>query len=178
MKAAYADPPYLGCAVKFYGDLHKEAAEYDTPDAHRLLIERLCDEFDTWALSLHEPALRTILPMCPNDVRVAAWVKPFVSFKFNVTRAWAWEPVIFRFARNRTREQGTWRDFISEPMAMRRGFIGAKPEKFCFWIFDGLNLTPEDEFHDLFPGSGAVTKAWQKWKDAYVIPEQLKLESV
>ena len=49
MKAAYADPPYLGCGKKHYGALHAEAAEYDDPQAHRLLIERLCDEYDCWA---------------------------------------------------------------------------------------------------------------------------------
>lgn len=87
MKAAYADPPYLGCGAKHYGALHEAAAEYDSPEAHKRLIERLCDEYDTWALSLHEPSLRVMLPFCPDDVRVAAWVKPFAAFKANVTRA-------------------------------------------------------------------------------------------
>ena len=177
MKAAYADPPYLGCGTKHYGALHEAAAEYDSPEAHKRLIERLCDEYDTWALSLHEPSLRVMLPFCPEDVRVAAWVKPFAAFKANVTRAWTWEPVIFRFARPRTREQDTWRDFVAEPIAMRRGFPGAKPDKFCFWVFEGLNLTPEDEFHDIFPGSGAVGDAWEKWKAAQVRPEQMQLET-
>ena len=174
MKAAYADPPYLGCGKSHYGHLHDAAADYDSPDAHKRLIDRLCDEFETWALSLHEPSLRVLLPMCPDDVRVAAWVKPFAAFKANVTRAWTWEPVIFRFARPRTREQDTWRDFVSEPITMRRGFPGAKPDGFCFWLFEGLNLTAEDEFHDLFPGSGAVGEAWQKWKNR-MAPEQFEL---
>lgn len=174
MKAAYADPPYLGLAEKFYGALHPEAAVYDDPETHRKLIERMCDEFDTWAMSLHEPALKTILPMCPQDVRVAAWVKPFASFKLNVTRAWAWEPVIFRFSRKRTKEQGTWRDFVSEPITLRRGFQGAKPAAFCYWVFEGLNLEPDDDFQDLFPGSGAVGRAWELWK-ARRPAEQLEL---
>ena len=64
MKFAYADPPYLGLAEKFYGHLHPEAAVYDKPEAHQALIDRLCDEFsDGWAMSLHSPSLRTILPM-------------------------------------------------------------------------------------------------------------------
>lgn len=165
MKAAYADPPYLGLGAKFYGDMHENASDYDSPKAHQDLITRLCDEYDTWALSLHEPSLKTILPMCPDDVRVAAWVKPFASFKLNVTRAWTWEPVIFCFARarKRTREQGTWRDFISEPITMKRGFPGAKPANFCYWLFEGMNLTAGDDFHDVFPGSGAVGDAWNKW---------------
>jgi len=176
MKAAYADPPYLGCGKKHYGDRHEDAADYDDPEFHRALINRLDLEYDTWALSLHEPSLRIILPMCPPDIRVAVWVKPFAAFKANVTRAWTWEPVIFKFSRPRTREQDTWRDFVSEPIAMRRGFPGAKPDNFCFWLFEGLNLTPDDEFDDLFPGSGAVGDAWTKWKGAQSIPKQLELE--
>jgi hypothetical protein len=176
MKAAYADPPYLGCGQKHYGALHDEAADYDDPKAHERLIVRLCDEFDSWALSLHEPSLRRILPMCPPDVRVAVWVKPFAAFKKNVTRAYCWEPVIFKFHRNRTVEQDTWRDFVSEPIAMRRGFPGAKPDNFCYWLFEGLNLQPDDDFHDLFPGSGAVGQAWEKWRRQFHEPEQFELE--
>jgi len=176
VRAAYADPPYLGCGVKHYGTRHDAAAEYDDPEAHRRLVERLCDEFDCWALSLHEPSLRVILPMCPADVRTAAWVKPFAAFKKNVTRAWTWEPVIFRFsaARPRLVEQPTWRDHVSAPIAMRKGFPGAKPDAFSFWIFEGLNLRPEDEFCDVFPGSGAVGDAWQRWKNR-AMPEQYEL---
>lgn len=176
MKAAYADPPYLGCGKKHYGDRHKDAADYDDPQTHRQLIDRLCDEFACWALSLHEPSLRTLLTMCPTDVRVGSWVKPFASFKPNVTRAWTWEPVIFRFARPRSKELPTWRDHIAEPITMRRGFPGAKPEKVCFWIFDGLNLSPGDELHDLFPGSGAVGRAWAKWQ--WRNAEQFELNAV
>lgn len=176
MKAAYADPPYLGCGVKHYATRHEQASEYDDPEAHRRLIERLSDEYDCWALSLHEPSLRTILNMCPEDVRVASWVKPFAAFKANVTRAWTWEPVIFRFRRPRTREQATWRDHVSEPIAMRRGFPGAKPDNFCFWVFEGLNLRPEDQFDDIFPGSGAVGDAWVKWCRKFEKPEAFELE--
>ena len=166
LRAAYADPPYLGCGVKHYGTRHDAAAEYDDPEAHRRLVDRLCSEFDCWALSLHEPSLRVILPMCPPDARVGVWVKPFAAFKKNVTRAWTWEPVIFRFAESRPIpvDAPTWRDHVSEPIAMRRGFPGAKPEAFCFWVFEGLNLGPADIFTDLFPGSGAVGEAWEKWK--------------
>lgn len=164
MKAAYADPPYLGLAVEFYGDLHPEAALYDDPMTHKRLIERLSDEYDAWALSMGSTTLRLMLPWCPEDVRVGAWVKPFASFKLNVTRAYTWEPVLFRFSNKRTKEQGTWRDFIAEPITLKKGFRGAKPEKVCYWIFEGLNLQDGDEFHDLFPGSGAVTMAYEKWR--------------
>lgn len=165
LRAAYADPPYLGCGKSHYGHLHTAAADYDDPETHRRLIERLCDEFDCWAMSLHEPSLRTLLPMCPPDVRVASWVKPFAAFRPNVTRAWTWEPVFFRFheARKISSSAPTWRDHVSAPIAMRKGFPGAKPDAFSFWIFEGLNLQPTDHFCDVFPGSGAVTEAWHKW---------------
>jgi hypothetical protein len=177
MKAAYADPPYLGLAESFYGKMHPNAADYDKPETHQKLITMMMDEYDCWAMSLHEPSLRQILSMCPSDVRVGAWVKPFASFKKNVTRAWTWEPVIFSFhrARKRTTKQGTWRDFVSEPIAMKKGFQGAKPQNFCFWIFEGLNLQPDDEFCDLFPGSGAVSDAWKKWIKYHQKPNQFNL---
>jgi hypothetical protein len=175
-RAAYADPPYLGCGQHHYGALHAQAADYDDPETHRMLIERLMDEHDAWAMSLHEPSLRKILSMCPDDVRVASWVKPFASFKPNVTAAWTWEPVIFSWhrGRKRTRKQPTWRDHIAEPIAMMRGFPGAKPAKFCYWVFDGLNLEPDDDFADLFPGSGAVSRAWEAWR-LRAAPEQFSL---
>ena len=34
MKFAYADPPYLGLAKKFYKDLHPDAADYDKKEKH------------------------------------------------------------------------------------------------------------------------------------------------
>ena len=58
---------------------------------------------------------------------------------------------------------------------MMRGFPGAKPERFCFWVFEGLNLLPDDDFCDLFPGSGAVGRAWEKWRAAQIHYEQLEL---
>ena len=168
MRFAYADPPYLGLAAKFYGHLHEDAADYDNPETHRALIERMCAEFDGWALSLHTPMLRTILNMCPEDVRVGAWVKPFASFKKNVTRAYAWEPIILWGGRSIPITQHTVRDWIEAPaiaesITLQRGFTGAKPAAVTRWIFDWLNMQPGDEFVDLFPGSGAVTAAYEAW---------------
>lgn len=81
-KFAYADPPYLGQGARHYGALHADAADCDSEAWHKALIERLCDEFpDGWALSLHTPSLKTMLNLCPDDVRVGAWVKPFAAFK-------------------------------------------------------------------------------------------------
>lgn len=159
MRFCYADPPYLGCALRLYGD-----ATYDSLAAHARLIDRLSDEWpDGWAYSLHEPSLKRILPLCPDDVRVMPWVKPFASFKPGVNPAYAWEPVIFRGGRRRTREQPTVRDWVSCNITLKRNFAGAKPQGFVWWMLDVLNLEPGDEFVDLFPGSGAVTSAYGEW---------------
>lgn len=169
MRFAYADPPYFGCAVKHYGHQHENAHEYDTLDAHKRLVERLIGEFpDGWAMSLGAPSLRYILPLCPADCRVGAWVKPFASFKPNVNPAYCWEPVIFYGGRSASdrggRAAATVRDYVSANITLQRGTSGAKPDAFCFWIFEFLGAKDGDEFHDLFPGSGAVGRAWETWR--------------
>ena len=161
MRFAYADPPYLGCGAR-YAEHHSDALIWDDPAEHKRLVDRLCDEYaDGWALSLHEPSLRTILNFCPEDVRVASWVKPFAVFKRNVTRAWTWEPVILRGGRSIPRTDATWRDHIEVPalaesITMRKGLVGAKPRKFCEWILQGLGYQPGDVLDDLFPGTGIM----------------------
>jgi hypothetical protein len=39
--------------------------------------------------------------------------------------------------------------------------VGAKPAAFCRWMFDLLGAEPQDEFTDVFPGSGGVLRAWR-----------------
>lgn len=157
MVVHYADPPYPGCAKR----------HYDCPEVnHAELIFRMNHEADIWALSTNSTTLRQVLELCPPDVRVGAWVKPFAVFRPGVNPAYAWEPVIFRGARKRPRTIPTVRDWVSANITMKRGVHGAKPDSFCFWLFDLLGLHPEDEFHDLFPGSGAVSRCWETWKEA------------
>lgn len=159
MRFAYADPPYLGLAAKFYGHLHADAAAYDKLETHAALIDRLCSKYDGWAMSLHSPSLREILPLCPSDVRVMPWVKPFASFKPGVGVAYAWEPLIVRGGRKRTRQQHTVRDWHACNITLRRGFTGAKPEGVVEWLLQVLNVQPQDSFDDIFHGSGAVAQA-------------------
>ena len=154
MRVAYADPPYLGQARKHY-----QCDEID----HEALIAQL-ETYDCWALSCSSPSLSTILPMCPVGVRVMAWVKPFCAFKVNVGVAYAWEPVIVNRGRRRTREQTTVRDWVSAVITLQRGVHGAKPDAFCYWLFQVLNLNRDDEFTDLFPGSGAVSHCWDAFR--------------
>ena len=161
---AYADPPYYGLAVKFYGHLHPDAAEYDKLETHAALIERLNAEYDGWAMSLHERSLRDILPLCPPDARVMAWVKGFASFKPGIKQAqFAWEPIIVRGGRPFT-ENHCVRDWIQESMTLKRGFRGAKPERVIRWLLDVLNAQRQDIIDDIFPGSGGVSVAIEKWR--------------
>lgn len=174
MKFAYADPPYLGYG-KFYTEHHSDALDWDDPETHRQLIDRLELEFDGWALSLTSGNLHTILPMCPSTARIGAWVKPFCSFKMNVTHAYAWEPFIFKGQRKRTKEQGTIRDWVAESITLKRGLVGAKPRGFCRHIFEILNIQKGDEFTDIFPGSGAVQAAFEEWIGGNEAPAQFNL---
>lgn len=161
LKVAYADPPYPGQARKHYKD-DPQCAEVD----HAALIARLeLDYPDGWALSTSSTALQMVLALCPSGVRIGAWVKPFAVFRPGVNPCYAWEPVIFRGGRTkRSRTDPTLFDWVSTPITMKRGVHGAKPEPFCFWLFSMLGLRPGDTLDDLFPGSRAVSRAWQRWQ--------------
>lgn len=162
MRIAYADPPYPGCA-HLYEDHPDYAGEVD----HKELIDLLESDYDGWCLHTSSVALGDVLRRVRwvEDVRLMAWVKPFAAFKKNVSVAYAWEPVLVKAARKPVVKPGmTYRDFISEPIAMRRGLTGAKPEKVCRWLFEVMGCEPDDELHDLYPGTGAVTRAWDAWR--------------
>ncbi|MEL6280501.1 MAG: hypothetical protein AAFR28_16700 [Pseudomonadota bacterium] len=176
MKFAYADPPYLGCA-QYYRVHHPEADIWDDPETHRTLIERLCDEFpDGWVMSLRERGLRTLLPMCPEDARVGCWITENSRFANRLPVQRYFEPVIWRGGRPwsgkarcadwvLTKRPGTipgTERLRSKYKDQPQAFLGRKPPAFCEWIFDLIGAQPGDDFHDLFPGSGAVSAAWAK----------------
>lgn len=155
MRIAYADPPYPGRA-HLYRDHPDYAGEVD----HVGLISELRGRYDGWALSTSAASLRDLLPWCPDEARILAWVKNTVNV--------AWEPVIVVSARPIS-PQGP-RDWIHvEPEAFQwrpkpdTYVIGQKPVSFCNWLFRWLGAEPGDDFADLFPGSGAVTRAWENW---------------
>jgi len=170
MLIAYADPPYIGQAQKHYADDPK-CAEVD----HIELILML-NNFDAWALSCSSTSIWTLARLqtnggfvLPENARIGAWVKPFCSFKPNVNPAYAWEPVLFWGGRNRGRELPTVRDWISASPPVftnshRSKVKGEKPEEFAFWLFEMLGMIPDDEFIDLYPGSGGMRESWRKWR--------------
>ncbi len=166
MKIAYADPPYPGWA-KHYKDHPDYAGEVD----HAVLIYKLVSEYDGYCLHTSSPALYGILERFAIEVgpedrpRIMSWVKPFAAFKANVPVAYAWEPVLVKAARKPVVKQGmVYRDWISEGITLKRGLTGAKPERVCHWLFEVMGCETEDDLCDLFPGTGAVTDAWDKWR--------------
>ena len=176
MMIAYADPPYPGCA-----ELYKNHPDYDGEVDHRALVERLETQFDGWVLHTHVAGLRMlerehILP--ESSIRICQWFKPFAAFKRNVSVAYAYEPVIIKAARKPVVSgRQIMRDWVSESVTMRRGLTGAKPEKVCHWAFELAGARPEDALIDLFPGTGAVLKAWETWCASFERPTQLTLTS-
>jgi hypothetical protein len=155
MRFAYADPPYLGCGGRYD---HPDSKSWNLLRTHIDLIARLTDEYeDGWALSASSPSLKEILPFCPKECRIAAWVKPFAVFKPNVNPAYAWEPVIFYGGRRGDRSRATVRDWLSKEITLQKGLCGAKPAAFCEWILDLLGFDHTlDTLDDLYPGTGIM----------------------
>lgn len=163
-RIGYADPPYPGQSKRHYGDHPDYAGEVD----HEELLLRLDRDYDGWILHTSSPALPLVqcaaLSYGIDDYRTMAWVKPFAAFKRNVPVAYAWEPVLVKAARKPVVSgRCVMRDYFAEPITMRRGLAGAKPERVCHWLFECVGAEPTDELVDLFPGSGAVTRAWSTW---------------
>ena len=171
MKLGYADPPYIGCA-HLYRDHPDYAGEVD----HAALIERLQSEFDGWVLhaAATPRSYAVIIPLIEKieGVRICQWTKPFAAYKRNVSVAYATEPVFIKAARKPVvSKRQIMRDFIAEPITLRRGLTGAKPEKVCHWAFELLGARPEDDLADMFPGTGAVARAWETWRGLFTLPE-------
>jgi hypothetical protein len=156
VRVAYADPPYPGQA-HLYADHADYAGEVD----HPTLLRRL-EDFDAWALHTSSPALAAVLPLCPSETRVLAWVKGWCSWKPGISPVYAWEPVLL-FGQRRAPEEWKVRDWFMAHARTGDSFVGAKPEAVIRWVFSALALEPTDELDDLFPGTGAVAHAWARW---------------
>lgn len=170
MRIAYADPPYIGCS-HLYRDQPDYAGEVD----HAELIARLESEYDGWILHAAATArsIAVLGPLVePTGARWMTWQKTFAAFKKNVSVAYAWEPVIVKAARKPVvNKRIVMRDWVSCPISLKRGLTGAKPEAVCHWAFEMVGARPEDEMVDLFPGTGAVTRAWKTWQGKFALPQ-------
>lgn len=174
LRLAYADPPYPGLSAEYYADHPDYAGEVD----HAELISRLSIEYDGWALSTNARSLRLLLPLCPPDVLVASWhrgERPTRSGRpLN-----AWEPVIYwggridpdlelpslvddsdASTRAAARRVDALELFSRPRLTDPRRVVGAKPAGFARWMFQLLGALPQDDFTDLYPGSGGILRAW------------------
>jgi hypothetical protein len=176
IRVCYADPPYPGCAHLYSKvgtrEYHPDAGRWDDIDEHVALLARLDREFpDGWAFSTTTTALAALLPRAPAGTRLGAWVKTFISSMVAKTNGpqRAWEPVLFKAsaARYENRRIRAF-DWVAAPCGAghTEAFIGAKPPAFSSWLFDLLAVGehPDDVFVDMFPGSGAVTRAWEDFR--------------
>lgn len=162
LRIGYFDPPYPGQSAKHYSGHPDYAGEVD----HAAMASQAAT-FDGYVVHTSSVALADVLPLFPG-ARVMAWAKPFAAFKRNVPVAYAWEPVLVKAARKPVVGGlvTPLRDFCSESITMKRGLAGAKPERLCWWAFEVVGALPDDEMFDAFPGSGAVTHAWESWRAA------------
>lgn len=156
MRMAYADPPYPGLSSKYYRHEPTYSGEVD----HAALIASLRYQYDGWALSTSSKALRDVLPLCPPEARVCAWVKPVGVPPATRGLHGIWEPVIVVPGR---RLRPGVPDALRAHAARGGGTLpGRKPIAFVAWLFDCLGLLPGDELDDLFPGTGIVGRAWRE----------------
>lgn len=176
MRIGYADPPYIGCA-----HLYRDHPDFGGEVDHAALIERLESDYSGWVLhaSATAKSMAILAPLVEaTGARWCSWVKGFAAFKRNVSVAYAWEPVIIKAARKPVvagrqvmrdwvREAPDW---IEESITLKRGLTGAKPERVCHWAFELVGAQPGDDLHDIFPGTGAVQRAWDTWREQIVLP--------
>jgi len=152
---AYADPPYPGLAKKRYGAEPTYAGEVDHP---ALIASLTAAGYAGWALSTSSKALRDVLPVCPAGARVCAWVKPIGVWPAHPGLQSRWEALIVVGGRHRPPGVRDW--LRAQPARGWGDLMGRKPVAFCAWLFDCLGMVPGDRLVDLFPGTGAVTRAW------------------
>lgn len=163
LRFAYADPPYPGLASRYYRNEPTYAGEVD----HASLIDRLMTAgYSGWALSTSARALRDILPLCPPEVRICAWMKPRGVPPATHGLHSVWEPLIVLEGRKLRPGHA---DILIAHAARGGGILpGRKPVAFCAWLFRCLGMLPGDTLDDLFPGTGIVSAAWRELSSAAV----------
>lgn len=170
LRLGYADPPYIGCA-----HLYRDHPDYGGEVDHVALVDRLNSEFDGWVLhaAATPKSMAILAPLveATPGARWCSWVKGFAAFKRNVPVAYAWEPVVIKPARKPVVSgRLVMRDWIECSITLQRGLTGAKPERVCWWAFELMGAEPDDDLTDIFPGTGAVARAWEAWRAQIALP--------
>ncbi len=169
MRLGFSDPPYPGLSKRYYGNHPMYGGEVD----HAELIARMVSEFpDGWALCTSKAALRAVWLQCPEDTRLSVWNKGSRSSVSYRERS-AFEAVLLWRGRRRRMEPTEVLDDVldwggrqhSHPGAL----VGMKPAPFCEWVFRQLGAMRGDSLVDIFPGSGAVSRAWRIYSGQPVV---------
>ena len=155
---AYADPPYPGTAKRYYQNEPTYKGEVD----HVKLIASLRSSttYAGWALSTSAKSLRELLPLCPPEARVCAWVKPHSVPPATYGLHNVWEPIIV--LQGRRLQPGRTDSLIAYPARFGGTLPGRKPLVFCAWLFHAMGMLPGDVLDDMFPGTGVVGRAWKE----------------
>lgn len=190
MRLAIADPPYpphltlrhdpdrararlltRSRARRWYGDgtrprderpadFHADAGDWDDPETHFALLERLMDEFDSWAIATSKDRLDAYSPL-PVGHELMFWHKPTAVRGSNRVMHTTELVIVYNHHKRRARLPGGYGqvpDVLSATAP--QGFAGAKPEKWTHWVLDAMTYDPDtDTVTDLFPGSGRVSAA-------------------
>lgn len=167
LRLAFADPPYPGKAMRYYGSHPDFAGEVD----HAELLSRLAT-YDGWALATSSDAVAAIAARCVAQdlgIRIAVWIRhrpPHPTARI-VT---AWEALVYVPARRVVAGDGRrLRDVLTDAPGARprptwpTAVIGMKPPAYLEWLFALLGAMPGDHLDDLYPGSGIVARAWRDY---------------
>jgi len=165
---AYADPPYPGCARRYYG-----SEEVD----HVELVARLVEGFpDGWALSTSARAALDVADMIRAHgitPRLCPWFNGSRGSRSYGPRS-SFEVVWVVGGRPVAHPPGERCDDALVAVGRQRSHPGAMPgmksAAFCSWLFGLLGLRQGDELEDLFPGTGAVARAWGLFQGGSVAP--------
>ena len=191
-RLAYADPPYPGRARRYYGDHPDYAGEVDhaelvaslSADYDAWALSTAADALQD-VLAVCPPGVRVAAwhrgarPHRSATGPINAWEPVIYGGQFRRAHqvdasALAMRDASGRSSATRRGEQldpsrGSSRrvdSFVFAPAARTTDpdrVIGAKPAAFWGWVFDLLGATPIDSFTDVFPASGAGTRAWDVW---------------
>lgn len=160
LRFGYADPPYIGMARRYYSGREVN---------HASLILRLVREYpDGAALSCSRRSAKRVLELIPEslDPRLCIWVKGSrqgVSYRernaYECVVVWGGRPR--RLAADQVLDDVLVLHGATRSRSHPKALIGMKPPGFWSWLFELLGATVDDDFEELFPGSGAGERAWR-----------------
>lgn len=160
LRLAIADPPYLGGALRWHGNLPPPAGPATSLEAwnnrtlHEMLVANLEARYDGWLVAASAASVPVYQTFLPQDVRMCVWVKgnalPTASRITNL-----WEAAFLRLPDERSAHgSGT---AVGDVLTAGENHQepGCKPRAWVRWALDLLGYRPGDQVDDVF----AVTDA-------------------